>query len=160
MGTTRKMNMLSSIAGLLKGGMSCSKVTICLALGVVLGIFPVIGTTTLLCTLAAFVFRLNLPIIQLVNYAVYPLQLVLLAFFYGAGSRLFTGKSSLYAGSEMIELLRTDLWGSLTAFWDLTLYAVSIWLFISPLLLFVLYGVLNPVVRKLSSGQHSPLTGR
>jgi len=158
--TLRKSKILSLINARLKEGMSCSKLSVCLALGVVLGIFPVIGTTTLLCTLAAFAFRLNLPIIQLVNYAVYPLQLVLLAFFYEAGSRLFTGKSSLYAGSEMIELLRTDLWGSLTAFWDLTLYAASTWLFISPLLLFVLYGVLKPVVRKFCSSQHSPLTSR
>jgi hypothetical protein len=82
----------------------------------------------------------------------------LLAFFYDAGSRLLTGKSSLYAGSEIIDLLRTDLWGSLTAFWDLTLYAVFIWLLISPFVILILYSVLKPVVRKLSSGQHSTLT--
>ena len=48
-------------------------------------IFPIIGSTTLLCAGAALWLRLNQPIIQLVNYFCYPLQLALLIPFYRLG---------------------------------------------------------------------------
>ena len=77
--TQVKAKTLNLINTSLKQGMSCSKISLCIAIGVILGIFPVLGTTTLLCAITAYVFRLNHPLIQLVNYAVYPLQLALIA---------------------------------------------------------------------------------
>jgi Uncharacterized protein conserved in bacteria (DUF2062) len=48
-----------------------------LSVGLVLGIFPMFGLPTLLCVMAAFALRLNLPAIQLVNQLVSPLQMAL-----------------------------------------------------------------------------------
>jgi len=135
---------------LLKEGMSLRKISLCIALGVALGIFPVLGSTTLLCTIAALVFRLNIPAIQIVNYGVYPLQLVLLAPYYGAGSWLFGDESWSVIGGDLIERLKVDFWGSIANFWDLTLYAVLVWLIISPFLILLLYGLLKPVIRRLA----------
>jgi hypothetical protein len=59
-------------------GLSPETIALILALGLVLGIFPVFGCPTLLCVLAAVMFRLNLPAIQLVNQLSSPLQLALL----------------------------------------------------------------------------------
>ena len=87
---------------MLKEGMSLRKIALCLALGTVLGIFPVLGATTLLCTIAALALRLNLPAIQFVNYMVYPLQLVLLAPFYGAGSWLFNQQNWPLTNSNFV----------------------------------------------------------
>ena len=133
--------------------MSIKKIALCIALGVALGIFPVLGATTILCTIAALVLRLNLPAIQVVNYLVYPLQIVLLAPFYGAGSWLFGDRSWSKIGENYIDLLKSDFWGSLATFWDLTLYAVFIWLIISPLLILLLYGILKPLIRSLASSR-------
>jgi uncharacterized protein (DUF2062 family) len=157
--TQVKVKILSLINTSLKEGMSCSKISLCIVLGVILGIFPVLGTTTLLCAITAFVFRLNLPLIQLVNYAAYPLQLALIAFFYGAGSRLFTGQALLLPGGEIVDLLQQDLWGSIVAFWDLTLYAIFAWLLTGPFIALPLYGTIKPVVRRYPSDQHRSLTG-
>ena len=74
-----KAKILNLVKSMLKEGMSLRKISLCIAVGIVLGIFPVLGTTTLLCTVAALALRLNLPAVQIVNYMVYPLQLVLLA---------------------------------------------------------------------------------
>jgi hypothetical protein len=38
--------------------------------------FPVLGSTTILCAAAAFVLRLSLLAIQAVNFLIYPLQLI------------------------------------------------------------------------------------
>ena len=138
------------VKSLLKEGMSLNKISLCIALGIVLGIFPVIGSTTVLCAIAALVFRLNLPAIQIVNYAVYPLQLMLLAPFYTAGSWLFGGRSWSGIGEDVVNLFKTDFWGSVARFGDLTLYAIVVWLLIAPFLIFSLYTLLKPVVRKLA----------
>jgi uncharacterized protein (DUF2062 family) len=106
-----------------------------------------LGTTTLLCTVAALALRLNLPAIQIVNYMVYPLQLVLLAPFYGTGSWLFKKQDWPLIGTDLISLLQNDFWGSMAGLWDLTLYAILTWLVISPIIFLLMYSASKPVIR-------------
>jgi uncharacterized protein (DUF2062 family) len=122
-----------------------------LALGVGLGIFPVLGLTTLLCTLAALALRLNLPAIQAVNLVVYPLQIILLAPFYSAGSWLFGKQGWHMISANMIELLQNDFWGSIANLWDLTLYAILTWFIVSPFLVLLLYSVLKPTIGSMNT---------
>ena len=70
--------LILPILNLLRQGITPEKIALSIAFGIALGVFPVIGATTLLCAAAAIVLRLNLPAIQLVNYFVYPLQIALL----------------------------------------------------------------------------------
>lgn len=135
---------------LLKKGMSLKKIALCIALGTALGIFPVLGMTTLLCLLAAFVFRLNLPAIQMVNYVVYPLQIILLAPFYAAGGWLFSQPERLLNGDHLISSFQNDFLGSLSVFWDLTLYAVFTWLILCPFVALLIYYIAKPMIRRLA----------
>ena len=57
--------------------------------GAVLGVFPFLGTTTVLCTLAASLGGLNQPVVQAANYAVSALQVLLIPVFVRAGEHLF-----------------------------------------------------------------------
>ena len=141
---------------MLKEGMSLRKISLCIALGVALGIFPVLGMTTLLCMIAAFSLRLNLPAIQLVNFMVYPLQIILLAPFYGAGSWLFKQQSGYGVGANLIELFQNDFWGSMTSLWNVTLYAIFIWMVICPFLILILYAILKPVIGALAPYSSQP----
>jgi len=143
--------ILSLVKSMLKDGMSMRKIALCIAFGIVLGIFPILGATTLLCTAAALALRLNLPAIQVVNYMVYPLQLVMLAPFYGAGSWLFKHQGWPLMDTDMIGNLQNDFWGSMANLWDLTLYAVLSWLVISPLLILLFYSVSKPVIRAVTA---------
>ena len=149
--TQIKSKILTSVKSMLKEGMHPRQIALCIALGVSLGIFPVLGVTTLLCTAAAFALRLNIAAIQAVNYIVYPLQIILLGPFYGIGSWLFKQTGWNQIETDLIDLLRNNFWGSMANLWDLTLYAILTWLVISPLLIFVLYGVLAPLIRSLAS---------
>ena len=147
--------ILSLIKSMLKEGMSLRKIALCISLGFVLGIFPVLGATTLLCTIAALALRLNLPAIQVVNYMVYPLQLVMLAPFYGAGNWLFKEQKLPLINADLIGLLQNDFWGGMANLWDLTLYAILTWMAISPLLILMLYSASKPVIRTLSAHRRS-----
>jgi uncharacterized protein (DUF2062 family) len=84
--TQKVLKPLQSFTG---QGMSADGIALCVALGIVLGVFPVFGGPTILCALAALFLRLNLPAIQCVNYLAYPLQLTLLLPFIRLGGWLF-----------------------------------------------------------------------
>src|SRR5215469_1665363 len=73
------------IVGQLTQGVTPQKIALSIALGFSLGVIPILGTTTILCAIAAIRLKLNQPVIQLVNWLVYPLQLGLLLVFVRIG---------------------------------------------------------------------------
>jgi uncharacterized protein (DUF2062 family) len=72
----------------LSQGISPTRLALTLALGFAIGCIPVIGIPTLLCAALALGLRLNLPAIQVANYAAMPLQLVLIVPFVRLGGWL------------------------------------------------------------------------
>lgn len=80
--------ILSKLAAATEG-LSPNKIALIVAVGLVLGAFPVYGCPTILCGLAAVALRLNLPAIQLVNQMATPVQIALLIPLARAGSWIF-----------------------------------------------------------------------
>lgn len=120
--------------GFIKTGTSPSKLALGMAWGVVLGIIPLIGINTLLCALVAFVFRINMGVIQLVNYFVYPLQLILFVPFIKLGIYLFGANPVPYPLEDIWDRLQINFIETLGDIWMANLFGVFIWLVISPLL--------------------------
>jgi uncharacterized protein (DUF2062 family) len=73
----------------LRQGISPPRLALTLALGFAIGCIPVVGIPTVLCAGLALMLRLNLPAIQAANYAVMPLQLLLIVPFVRLGGWLF-----------------------------------------------------------------------
>jgi uncharacterized protein (DUF2062 family) len=142
--------MIRPIVGLLKQGITPEKIALSLALGIVLGIFPVIGVTTLLCIAAAFLFKLNLPAIQLVNYLVYPLQLVLLLPFYRAGEWLFRAEHLPLSVKEILAMMDEDLWETILFLWETTANAMVVWVLLAPFMVLFLYGLIRLTILRLT----------
>jgi uncharacterized protein (DUF2062 family) len=69
-------------------GLSPRRLALTLALGFAIGCIPVLGIPTLVCAALALALRLNLPAIQAANYAVMPLQLLLIVPFVRLGGWL------------------------------------------------------------------------
>jgi uncharacterized protein (DUF2062 family) len=151
-----KRKIVKPVMALLKQGISHEKIALSIAMGIALGIFPVLGTTTALCAIAAFVLRLNLPAIQLVNFVVYPLQLLFLVPFLRAGGWLFGDQRFSQLGKEIIALVQNDIWSSVGILWNLTVYAVVLWLIISPMVIFVIYKMLKLALKRLPFDKLSP----
>jgi hypothetical protein len=59
-------------------GLAPENIALIVAVGLVLGTFPVYGVPTILCAAAALVLRLNAPALQLMNQIATPVQLALL----------------------------------------------------------------------------------
>ena len=146
-----RRRMVDPIIGLLKQGITPEKIALSIALGVTLGVFPVIGSTTVLCTAAALVLRLNLPAIQLVNFFVYPVQLALLIPFLQAGAYLFGGSAVTLSLGQIFHLLGADFSRGVAMLWGATLRAIFLWTLASPLVAAALYFSLAPALRRLSA---------
>jgi hypothetical protein len=74
------------------------------ALGFVIGMFPLIGITTIVCLLLALVLRLKQTVIQLGNYAALPLQIVLLIPYLRLGERITGPERFLF---DPVKLLKS-----------------------------------------------------
>lgn len=86
MGRTRQ-RVEKELARWLRQGMSPRRLALTLALGFTIGCVPVFGIPTLVCAGLALLLGLNLPAIQVANYAAMPFQLALIAPFLKLGSR-------------------------------------------------------------------------
>ena len=140
---------LHPFSRLLRQGISPEKISLTIALGIVLGITPVLGSTVLLCTLAAALVRLNLPAIQLVNGAVYPLQLILLIPFLKLGAWVFGADTHAVSLQGVAAAIQTGIWYAIQVLWVVTIHALVAWLALGALTTALLYVVLLHLVRKL-----------
>jgi len=142
--------LLLPIVDLLRQGITPEKIALSLAIGICLGVFPVIGSTTILCTLAAIVFRLNLTAIQLVNYFVYPLQLALLIPFIRFGEVLFRSPHVTLSLTIIFESIKRSAWQTIKTYWTSGWHAMIAWCLVGPLAIWILYLALVSILRRLA----------
>jgi uncharacterized protein (DUF2062 family) len=147
-----QQRIVRPIIALLVRGITPEKIALSLAFGIVIGVFPVLGSTTLLCLLAAILFRLNLPAIQLVNYLCYPLQLALILPFLRMGRWLFRAEPLRLSFSQMLALAHGDILRAFHLLWIAALQAAAAWLLVGPLAIVLLYSAFAPMLRRLALG--------
>lgn len=128
-----------------------------IATGLFLGTIPIPGISTVLCTILAVGFRMNLALIQFVNYLVFPLQFLLFFPLYSIASKI-TGKEIIKEIPEMLEKMSGSI--LLTASADL------LWLFATILLVWIaimfpvsviLYFSINPILIRIKRNKSTEL---
>jgi uncharacterized protein (DUF2062 family) len=122
------------------------------AAGLALGVFPMLGATTLLCIGVAFAFRLNQPAMQLVNYLAYPLQLALLIPFIRIGERLFGAEPMPLSLAAMLGALKLDTLGTIALFWSRIWHACVVWALLALPVMVLLALVLRPIFEAAARG--------
>ena len=142
--------LVGPIIDLLRQGITPEKIALSLAVGICLGVFPVLGSTTILCTLAAIVFRLNLPATQLVNYFVYPLQVALLIPFIRFGEIIFRAPHVSLSLAIIFDSLKRSAWQTTKTYWTPGWHAMIAWCLVGPLATWILYLVLAPMLRRFA----------
>ncbi len=156
-----RRRVLAPIVGQLKQGTTPKLIAVTIAAGIVIGVFPILGSTTLICGVFAAALRLNQPVIQLVNYLVYPVQIALLFPFYRAGEKLFQQPPVPIAS---LGALSERFWASPQQFFVdyglVALYGVVVWCLLAPILFGALYVMLGPPLAALASRiRREPLSG-
>lgn len=144
--------VIAPIVGQLKQGITPEKIALTVALGIVLGIFPILGSTTLLCALAGLWLRLNQPVIQLINYFVYPLQIALLLPFYRAGETLFQQPHvPIFSIADLMQRFQASPTQFMVDYGMVGVYGIVVWCLVAPLLIAALYFATRPLLRGLAS---------
>lgn len=135
---------------ILSSGLTPRKLLATLCIGGALGLMPLVWGTTILCAVAAYVFRLNQVVLQSVNYLLYPLQLALIIPYCRLGARLFPWGPPFPA--EILTYVLNGQGGMIKLFAWATLKAVAAWLLTAPPLALVLYQLFSMMI----GGKRSP----
>jgi hypothetical protein len=156
--TLWRRKIVRPIVALLRQGLRPEKLSFTIALGITLGVIPVLGSTVLLCALAAIAFRLNVAAIQLVNWLVYPFQLALLIPFYRIGGWMFKTPPSELSVVHILALIRSNVFQAVANLWTVTVHALAAWLVLGSIATGLLYLVLVPVLCRMRD-RFLPKTG-
>ena len=145
-----RRRVLDVILAQLKQGITPQKISLTLALGMALGIFPILGATTLLCFLFGLWLKLNQPIIQVVNYLIYPLQLVLILVFVRIGEFMVRATPVSFSIPELFRKFHESPANFFREFGLTGLHGIIAWLVIAPFFAALVYFLLLPPLKKLA----------
>lgn len=117
-----------------------------LALGLILGVMPVIWGTSVLCFLVTWVLRLNHILIQGVNYLLYPVHLGLLWPFFHFSAVVFEHSAPLDAAT--LNHIKAPTPEIISAIWRANMYALLLWFILASICLPVLYVTLAVILKR------------
>lgn len=138
------------IVAQLKQGATPEKLSLTIALGVVLGVFPILGSTTALCLGVGLLLKLNQPVIQLVNWFIYPLQIPLMFIFIRLGETVLRAPHVSFSIPNLLQRFKDSPAQFFRDFGLTALHGLGGWLLIAPLVAAILYFTLRPGLRKLA----------
>ena len=123
-------------------GVTPEKLAFTCAAGAALGVFPILGSTTLLCLMVGVVFKLNQPAIQTVNYLVYPFQIGLIPMFVRMGEKLYGAQAVPFMPTELVNEFLKGPSSFLSKYGWAGLYGISAWALLAPFFIGATYIVL------------------
>ncbi len=142
-----RRRVIVPVLELLKQGVTPEKLALSLAIGTVLGISPILGLTTALAFIICFWFRLNPVAMQLMNYVMYPFQILLFLPFIRAGEVIFRAEHLRVNTAQLERLVRGDAYLAIRMLWTAIWHAMTVWALLSPAAVLLLYVILLPVLR-------------
>lgn len=139
--------MIDPIVAQLTQGITPEKIALTLAVGSAIALFPIIGLTTLLCFLVALALRLNQPVTQLVNYALWPAHVPVVLLCIRVGESLFGAPHTHFQFKDMLHLMQHDFPRFLHDYGLLALHAVGAWAVMAPFYMVAVYFITLPIIR-------------
>ncbi len=146
--TSWQRHVIDPIAVQLTQGITPEKVALTLAVGSALALFPILGTTTLLCLVAGIMLRLNQPIIQIVNALCTPLHLPAIYCMVRLGNWVFHVPSEHLGIRMMNHMLWDDPREFFEKFGMTALHAIAAWAVVAPFWVLTVFLLALPVLRE------------
>jgi uncharacterized protein (DUF2062 family) len=152
--------VIDPIVAQLTQGITPEKIALTIAVGSAFALFPVLGTTTILCLIVGISLRLNQPIIQIVNAVCAPVHLPAIYGMVRLGTFLF----GLPYNRVGIRLMNHMFWDSPHEFWnrfgEIALHAIVAWLLCAPFWIVIMYFIALPVLREITRRRAEAATQR
>jgi uncharacterized protein (DUF2062 family) len=142
--------VVNPIVNQLTQGADPSRLAMAVAYGVVLGIFPLLGTPTLLSLAVGIPLKLNQPVLQIFKELAYPLHLASILVFIHAGEVLYQAEHLPLSLSVLTEKFFASPAEFMKQFGMLGVYAVSAWALVAPILWTAIFFIARPLISHLS----------
>lgn len=146
--TRWQRHVIDPIAAQLTQGITPGKIALTLAVGSAFALFPILGTTTLLCLAVGILLRLNQPIIQIINALCTPLHLPVIYGFYRLGNLIFSVPNSPIGIRMMEHMFWYDPMEFFERFGLTALHMIVAWALIAPFWSIIVYTFALPVLRE------------
>ena len=143
-----KIKIIDTVSNLLRQGLSPKKLSIVISLGVSISIFPILGATTLFCTAISILFKLNLPAIQLANYAAFPLQIILFFPFLKIGEKVSKISLDPLSQVHLIATFDEGFFQAIIILFDYLMIACLGWVLIIIPIFIILYFPILAILNK------------
>ena len=137
------------IFALLRMGATPRTLAWSIAIGLLIGINPLLGSTTVLCLTASTCFRLNLVASQIANHSVFPLELVLVIPFIRLGARVFHTAAMPLSPGVFLHAARISPLALTRQLWVWEWHALVLWAAISIVAAPSIAMALTPLLRRL-----------
>lgn len=146
------------ILALLRMGATPQRLAWSIALGIVIGLNPVLGTTTALCLGVSLAFRLNVVAAQIANHAMFPFEIALVVPFIRLGSRVFRTSAMPLTAAFLLEHARKAPLALVRLIWVWEWHAFLLWLLLAvvaaPLIALSLTPLLAHLQARIQRHQH------
>ncbi len=154
-----RRTLAAPVLRLLRHGASPRRLAWSLAVGLAVGINPVVGSATLAGLAIAHLLKLNHTATQIGVQGAYPLQLLLLLPFLRAGSWVFRAAALPMQGAALLAMLRQHPVRIVRLLWTWEWHALVVWVvvagLVAPLLAMVLRQVLERTMARPAQTQAS-----
>lgn len=141
--------IVEPIINQLRRGISPEKLSWTIALGVTLGIFPIMGSTSLVCFIAGYLLKLNQPVLHLFKALTYPLHLALILVFIRLGQQLNGVPPIKFSIPQMLAQFKDDPARFARDFGMAALYGIEAWAIAAIILIPLLRMICLPPLKKL-----------
>lgn len=143
----------------LKQGLTPRQIALTLSSGMLIGMSPLLGLTTIICLLIARIFKFNTGVIIAANYIVYPLQIIFMLPFFLAGARLFHSDIRINK-AYLEEITSQNPFAIISTLGELYIYGTIIWLILAIPSFFILYYLLHIFLKKMKEQMQRRRNGR
>jgi uncharacterized protein (DUF2062 family) len=137
------------ILALLRQGASPEQLAWSVAAGFVIGINPLLGSTTILCLAVAAICRLNIAASQIANHVAYPLQLLLFIPFLHIGTKAFHTTPLPLSPKAIMEAAREHPLVLVKELWRWEWHALVAWAAVAAVAAPVVALAITPALRRL-----------
>ena len=141
--------IIEPIINQLKRGISPEKLSWTIALGITLGIFPIMGSTSLVCFIAGYFLKLNQAILHLFKTLTYPLHLGLILVFIRLGQHLNGVPPIKFSIPQMVIQFKDNPAQFARDFGMAAWYGIEAWAIAALVLIPVLRIISLPLLKKL-----------
>lgn len=136
-------------------GVTPERLAFTCAMGAAIGVFPILGSTTLLCLLVGVFLKLNQPAIQAVNYLAYPAQLALLPVFVRAGEKLFQAEPVALSPVTLTREFAAGPGPFLSKYGMAGVHGITAWAIAAPIISAALYFPLRTTFQKMTASRRT-----